>query len=568
MTVPSRVGGSRVTQFVHPWRHVWCGRVLGSVLLLLAGAGCEASSSPLEVGAVVAGGDVVCRPAPLRGASPDSPLGFLFAFYHGAHDPSMPPPDLSTIRPLDDPPYSIAYGLGSRWERVSEPILNWTFVQRDAAAIRDGSFDWSIPDNFLLQIPPEIQILANLSPGDARLVDGAWAFPNPMLDAAFRTFVERAVERYDGDGVDDAPGLVNPVKHWQLDNEPVTKELRSGACTPSGGRSPEDCLNTDHAGYAALLRGTVEAAIAADPEATVLPGGVFSVPSGDIDDFVFESFWAPLLADLSGFPLHGFDLHSFGAWDALPDRFRRYRAALDAAGFDATPIWMTEIGSPSHIEGERWQAADHARRFALALGLGARKVFRAWALVEGWPPFDCASVFEYTGLVHDGRCDDDPGWGVPKLGYFTYALFARQIADVDPTAVTLLEEGSDGVYVVRFPGHDGRVSWLAWSASGAPQNVTLDVGASACVTFTESVPWASSGADIPQGIELTGLEALFVRRSEAVVGGTVTFEVQAEPVFVEVQPPVTPVSAWSQWNLWLLMGLLLGLSGLQLRRMG
>ena len=28
------------------------------------------------------------------------------------------------------------------------------------------------------------------------------------------------VERYDGDGVDDMPGLEIPVKHWEIDNEP------------------------------------------------------------------------------------------------------------------------------------------------------------------------------------------------------------------------------------------------------------------------------------------------------------------------------------------------------------
>ena len=32
-------------------------------------------------------------------------------------------------------------------------------------------------------------------------------------------YVNAFVERYDGDGIDDMPGLTGPVKHWQVENE-------------------------------------------------------------------------------------------------------------------------------------------------------------------------------------------------------------------------------------------------------------------------------------------------------------------------------------------------------------
>ena len=40
---------------------------------------------------------------------------------------------------------------------------------------------------------------------------------------AYLSFVRRAVERYDGDGVEDFEGLVEPITVWEIDNEPDLK---------------------------------------------------------------------------------------------------------------------------------------------------------------------------------------------------------------------------------------------------------------------------------------------------------------------------------------------------------
>jgi len=37
---------------------------------------------------------------------------------------------------------------------------------------------------------------------------------------AYRRFVLALVERYDGDGKDDMPGLKYPIKYWEASNEP------------------------------------------------------------------------------------------------------------------------------------------------------------------------------------------------------------------------------------------------------------------------------------------------------------------------------------------------------------
>jgi hypothetical protein len=78
---------------------------------------------------------------------------------------------------------------------------------------------------------------------------------------AYEEFVKRVVERYDGDGKDDMPGLLYPIKYWEVSNEPSMQEelvFFSG--------SPED--------YYDLLRVTYQAVKDADPEALVLHGGI------------------------------------------------------------------------------------------------------------------------------------------------------------------------------------------------------------------------------------------------------------------------------------------------------
>jgi len=40
----------------------------------------------------------------------------------------------------------------------------------------------------------------------------------------YHVFVKTLVERYDGDGIDDMPGLIKPIKYWEFTNEPHNKQ--------------------------------------------------------------------------------------------------------------------------------------------------------------------------------------------------------------------------------------------------------------------------------------------------------------------------------------------------------
>lgn len=76
---------------------------------------------------------------------------------------------------------------------------------------------------------------------------------------ALQTWLGLAVERYDGDGLDDAPGLSIPVKVWQVHNEP----------------EGDQCGNYrgDEAAYVELMARSYATIKAACPDCQVMNGG-------------------------------------------------------------------------------------------------------------------------------------------------------------------------------------------------------------------------------------------------------------------------------------------------------
>lgn len=129
---------------------------------------------------------------------------------------------------------------GGLWDRTGPPgPFVWDAIQKS----KDASFDFTISDQVVNNFGKNnIGILANIfpyadwdqknlaNPADCKVVDndeflakndkkGSGAYLpyyrcNPSDWAAYQKFVEAVVERYDGDGINDMPGLVIPVKYW------------------------------------------------------------------------------------------------------------------------------------------------------------------------------------------------------------------------------------------------------------------------------------------------------------------------------------------------------------------
>jgi hypothetical protein len=166
----------------------------------------------------------------------------------------------------------------------------------------EGAFDWSALDHEVIPktragIHVIIAIHSNSAWGSAC---GGAVFSTPINRPAFKEFVRRLVERYDGDGVDDAPGLRTPVRYFQVENQWVTAVFyRDRTNCPMPGEplppSTEDVAATGDleasghpmvaaADYVAEYKAARGAALLANPDALLGPG---NVPSGAADAALF-----------------------------------------------------------------------------------------------------------------------------------------------------------------------------------------------------------------------------------------------------------------------------------------
>jgi len=387
----------------------------------------------------------------------DSPFGF---------HPATVPPDVG-----GGDRWSCARDIGVRWHR---PVVYafWFRCQPTYDDYADGIFRWRRLDDSLGEVPEGINVMWNLSARNYTL-EGSWL---PRDVEGYKEYVRAVVERYDGDGTDDAPG--SPVVcYWQAENEPNL---------PHWGGTPEQ--------YASLLRYTYEAAKQADPQCKIVIGGVGGwVGHGPNSSLLgFRRFYLPVLKQLGGTGFDVFDYHWYGNasgdYRGYGEVHREVRAALDRHGFERVPIWITEMGSFSGRprrnppQSESQQAADLVRRYVYPLSLGVEKVFWAFGLVEGFKRDN--DYFDHTGLIYDGRDNDDLGRGRRKLAYFTYKLMTEKLEG--KRFRSEVPDLPDNVYGYRF-GRDAdtiTVIWWDWweEPDVAGKTVVLPVDGNARVT--------------------------------------------------------------------------------------
>lgn len=200
-----------------------------------------------------------------------------------------------------------------------------------------------------------------------------WCAPTDM--DAYARWVGQVVERYDGDGFNDAPGSPR-VAAWEIWNEPDM----DGTWLP----------RADPVAYAGMLRKAYAAVKRADPTALVLNGGVY------VFDAVGQNAFMDRVVELAGWD--SFDVLSIHPWliDHAPDEPTLINPR---EGFDVTipgrlalaqrwaarggkPVWLTEVGwstcdsacAPQFAKSLDQQADYLVRTFVLAAAAGVQHV--------------------------------------------------------------------------------------------------------------------------------------------------------------------------------------------------
>lgn len=259
-----------------------------------------------------------------------------------------------------------AMGLGATYAatgvvatKLQPEIVMWQRIEPKAPVAGVHAYDFSCVDALILehQKAGQTQLQAYISPksywasvdcpNDLGCKDIA---PKPASLDDFRAFIRAVVERYDGDGLDDAPGLVTPIREWVFGGEWTgfwpKDDADSYLATLTVVR--EEAKKADSTARMGLIPFMLfDVFIGNPPSATSIQNKLKDPPPG------FRNSTAGMLTMLDHPELFDFvDVHSLGDYSEIPALLAWFRAEMKKRGYerplmidDAFPIGMLANGA-------------------------------------------------------------------------------------------------------------------------------------------------------------------------------------------------------------------------------
>ena len=231
---------------------------------------------------------------------------------------------------------------GVRWAKTWLEAFSWGAIEPSAPSGNIHTYSWTNTDAMIRDYQSagvtHIQsYLGSSSPWGSR--SSRDAMPKPERMADYRAWVRALIERYDGDGIDDMPGLVEPVRYWVVGGE------WSGFW---GSDNPQDYLELLDATREEARSASADTKLGAipfllidvfqgnDPTAAEVEQRLVDPPPG------FRNSTAGMRAILDRPDLFDFvDVHSLGDYTELPPLLTWFRAQMTARGY-AKPIWIDD----------------------------------------------------------------------------------------------------------------------------------------------------------------------------------------------------------------------------------
>jgi len=359
-------------------------------------------------------------------------------------------------------------------------VYSWRYVEPAA-----GQFDWSYWDELVRQAQSHhISLLASIGNSVPQWANGTgdWRQPpsdlygQPMQNTAWYKYVYAFVQRYNGDGFDDMPGLYLPIKSWEFWNEP---DLRQGWNPPNYpphqfAGSVTDLVRLRAVAYAAVK--------AADPSATVVgpasaqTAGYGSRNVGSTPWFLWS--WPEFM---SAGGLNTLDAVSFthyfvaSNWDVPSFDEADFILSMVDSGRGGKPVWFTETG---------WNGAPGVNYQVKVRDL-VRLTVEMWSLpwIQHlfWYDFQEQSLLAsnnhhgltqtITGPGADGTEPDPlfhPAYRTAELMQKILSGFSQ---DDHPA---LIEADNARVYHFSARGQEAWVAW--WRADSGSGTVQIDTG--------------------------------------------------------------------------------------------
>ncbi len=437
---------------------------------------------------------------------------------------------------------------GIKTVRYSGPLPVWDWIEQ-----APGVYTWNPLDSLVnktfdsnIRIILTVRSFNRWDQGVTGPPAGSQLFPKNI--EAYKQFLTAMVERYDGDGIEDAAG--SPVvEYFQIENE-------------VDGNFWDDTPEK----YGELLKIAYETVKAANPNAKVIIAGV-SIARGFFDYYVPVFDYLSANADSVGLSCFDiFDLHWYGAADEYNElggySFAGFLASvrneLASRGWDRDiPIWVSETatyggkdvvnkkGELLPQQDERVQAGNLIHRYVSYIANGAEAVMW-YKMMETHHTGEMGvsnDYFENTGLINNPLNSDSLSH--KKLAYYTFKFLIDKLEGADWAAIQTIRE-ADNFHVYKFTKVETSepvyVAWWDWFdepgySGGETKDVTLQVGSLDSVRVTQAVPDAESGADLNKN----DYPAFFASATLPVINGTVTISLGETPVFVEAEslPTIT-----------------------------
>jgi len=410
--------------------------------------------------------------------------------------------------------------LGAYWMEPSAIwAFHWNLLQQKNHDGTYTSFDWERFDRLVRYAQAfNIHISAKIHaspPQEADFSKHEKVFPALPRDMeAYRNFVRAVVERYDGDGKDDMPGLLYHIKHWKIEDEVMSPRYFRG----SG------------ADYAKIVDAAYNAIKAADKTATVILSMLYGYIGIDGSKTFMEDFFAEFSR-----------LSKKRKWDIMDQHWmvtdkkispeKQYREIKryinDVAdtskryGFETAPFWAMEVaGIPSP---EKAHAMDMFKRHIYALSVGVKKVF--WSGLAQRPPHAGHTGMKEPDLLEKVTFID--AQGNRKLAYYTYKKLVEVFDGVDLDRIQTIKEGPD-VYVFKFI-KNGKPIWCVWNEFHRPvkEKIKIMPGVKN-VRVIDALPLASTGRKV---VDYAGA---FRSSVTSVSNGTIELEIGDVPLIITV----------------------------------
>jgi len=392
---------------------------------------------------------------------------------------------------------------------------------------KEGKYDWRRPDDsirahaetgtltvpWLVSSSPWAQSDSlrelNKKAADRGSPQGNYAnLELPPDIESYRRWLTAVVERYDGDGVDDMPGLRRGLHYWQVENEWTRRWVGT----------PEELLE--------LHRVASETIRAADPDAKIVLGGLTTIEGMALaDDYLADGALI-----VSGTPISAetvkshpeaqkilalidaiftcgsayFDVvsfHKYGRYDHIPACVAWLEDRMATNDY-SRPIISTEMGGPFIAGCEAYTEEAHVdavvRYHAVSLACGVQQVYWSGLFGSGvWGP-----SYSNTLLVTPGRRK--------RPAYFTYQLLVKKLAGLQSAVRVPVEEWDSETRIYRFEREAGPV-YIMWSERINGRHLAFPIEAN--------------------GVRQTDVKG--EETSHAVSDGKVVLDLTTSPVFVE-----------------------------------